>query len=74
MARLSNGAAGKSGKIQNEAIPKRVRVIAMRRRILEQEEVVQLLGIRVEEAGGQTAWGKKHKIERPGIQQYPASE
>jgi hypothetical protein len=39
----------------------------MRRRILEQEEVVQLLWIRIEEAGGQTAWGKKHKIERTTI-------
>jgi DNA-binding phage protein len=36
-------------------------------RILEREDVVQLLRIEVEKAGGQTAWAKKHKIDRTVI-------
>jgi len=36
-------------------------------RILEQNDIVQLLRSEVEEAGGQTAWAKKHGLERTAV-------
>jgi DNA-binding phage protein len=33
-------------------------------RILERNDIVRLLRIEVEKAGGQTAWAKKHNIDR----------
>jgi hypothetical protein len=34
-------------------------------RILEQQDIVQLLRFEVERAGSQTAWARKHGLDRP---------
>jgi len=36
-------------------------------RLLEQNDIVQLLRSEVEEAGGQTAWAKEHGLERTAV-------